>query len=249
MSIGIYKITNKHNNKVYIGQSIDCERRKSEHFQERFVPIDYIINVLGKENFSFEILEECKETELDDKEKFYIDKYKSIENGYNKARGGNNNSKGEGNGRACLTEEDVIQIRLDYNNHVRQKDSYERFKNKVTLSQFQSVWQGISWSHVMPEVFTEENKNYYVKQSCVGENSPNAVFTNEEVLELRKMYVNKSAREIFNELNLQEKTKFSTLNRILCGKGYTKDIPVYKKKEKQWYLNGKPVSTILGSEE
>lgn len=249
MSIGIYKITNKQNNKVYIGQSNDCERRQSEHFQLRFVPIDYIINILGKENFSFEIIEECKECELNDKEKFYIEKYNSIENGYNKLKGGENNSVGEGNGRACLTEDDVIQIRLDYNNHMRQKDSYEKFKEKITWNQFQGVWQGSSWSHVMPEVFTVENKEYYTKNNCVGENSPGAIFSNKEVLDMRKMYVTKSAREIFNELNLDKRTKFSTLNKILCGNGYTKDVPVYKKKEKQWYLNGEPVSTILGSEE
>lgn len=29
--IGIYKITNKSNGKVYIGQSDNCERRISEH--------------------------------------------------------------------------------------------------------------------------------------------------------------------------------------------------------------------------
>ena len=42
---GIYKITNKENGKVYIGQSNNCERRLSEHRQEKFVPIDYIINI------------------------------------------------------------------------------------------------------------------------------------------------------------------------------------------------------------
>lgn len=31
MSIGIYKITNKLDGKIYIGQSVDLERRINEH--------------------------------------------------------------------------------------------------------------------------------------------------------------------------------------------------------------------------
>ena len=37
---GIYKITNKQNNKVYIGQASNLEERIREHKQKRFVPID-----------------------------------------------------------------------------------------------------------------------------------------------------------------------------------------------------------------
>lgn len=35
MTIGIYMITNKINNKKYIGQSINIKRRKSEHFSKK----------------------------------------------------------------------------------------------------------------------------------------------------------------------------------------------------------------------
>lgn len=37
----------------------------------------------GIENFSFEVLEECQLTELNDREKFYIHKYDTLINGYN----------------------------------------------------------------------------------------------------------------------------------------------------------------------
>jgi hypothetical protein len=38
----------------------------------------------GKENFSFEVIEECALTELNDKEKYYINKYNTMTpNGYN----------------------------------------------------------------------------------------------------------------------------------------------------------------------
>lgn len=79
---GIYKITNKLNNKVYIGQSSDIDMRISEHKQKRFVPIDMWINMIGVENFDFEILEECTNEDMDEKEKYYIKKYNSNIDGY-----------------------------------------------------------------------------------------------------------------------------------------------------------------------
>lgn len=42
----------------------------------------------GIENFEFSILEECSEEQLNDKEKFYIQKYNSYNNGYNETLGG-----------------------------------------------------------------------------------------------------------------------------------------------------------------
>lgn len=49
----------------------------------------------GLKNFSFEIIEECEEEELDEKEIYYIEKYKSYieDGGYNLTRGGNGSRK------------------------------------------------------------------------------------------------------------------------------------------------------------
>lgn len=56
---------------------------------------------------------------MDKKEKEYIIQYdaRNKEKGYNKQEGGFNNSIGEGNGRAKLTYEDVVAIRMAYANH------------------------------------------------------------------------------------------------------------------------------------
>ena len=93
--IGIYKITNKLDGKVYIGQSDNLERRLSEHKQKRTVTIDDYINVLGVENFDFEIIEQCNLDELDQKEQKYIETFDSKNNGYNIQSGVFNNSQGE----------------------------------------------------------------------------------------------------------------------------------------------------------
>lgn len=82
--IGIYKITNKNNDKSYIGQSINIENRLSSHRKSKeSSAIDLAIKNEGIENFTFEVLEECELKELNRRETYYINKYNSIKNGYN----------------------------------------------------------------------------------------------------------------------------------------------------------------------
>lgn len=82
--IGIYKITNKINNKAYIGQSIHCGKRLDEHCKgSQF--IDEVIQLEGIENFTFEVLKEVMKEELSYWEDYYIIKYKTMfPDGYNK---------------------------------------------------------------------------------------------------------------------------------------------------------------------
>lgn len=80
----IYKITNKLNNKVYIGQTVDPHRRWKEHRnanRSKKAYIHKIIQETGAEHFSFELIEET--TNPLEREEFWIAYYKSNENGYN----------------------------------------------------------------------------------------------------------------------------------------------------------------------
>lgn len=95
---GIYKITNKTNGKCYIGQSKDIFTRWKQHiYNTHYKDINYMItnaiNKYGKENFLWEILEECDSEELNQKEIFYIKEFNSYigwgdSNGYNMTTGG-----------------------------------------------------------------------------------------------------------------------------------------------------------------
>lgn len=77
--IGIYKITNLINGKSYIGQSVHIKRRWAEHCQpSAHSLIGKAIQKYGKENFSFQVVEECPIELLDEKEEYYIDFYNSI---------------------------------------------------------------------------------------------------------------------------------------------------------------------------
>lgn len=87
--ICIYKITNKINGKSYIGQSINIMRRWDEHLKGQGNSSLYLdFQNFCIDNFTFEILELCSKEELDEKEIYYIEKYKSFEYGYNKTLGG-----------------------------------------------------------------------------------------------------------------------------------------------------------------
>lgn len=83
--IGIYKITNLTNGKSYIGQSVHIERRWMEHcLPSAKSLIAKAIQKYGKEQFSFQVIEECLQEQLDEKEEYYISHYNTVvPNGYN----------------------------------------------------------------------------------------------------------------------------------------------------------------------
>lgn len=85
--IGIYKITNKINGKFYIGQSVDIKRRFTEHKAPhgRMTSIKFAIKKYGKENFLFDVIEECSVEDLDAREVYWIAKLKPQ---YNRDKGG-----------------------------------------------------------------------------------------------------------------------------------------------------------------
>lgn len=93
--IGIYKYQNIDNGKIYIGQSTNIIRRKWEHLHNPS-PYSYFDNVLskiGEDKFSFKVIEECKPEQLNEKERYWIEYYKSYaplykNNGYNLTKGG-----------------------------------------------------------------------------------------------------------------------------------------------------------------
>lgn len=109
--VGIYMFVNKQNNKKYIGQSVNIERRKAEHIKwpSKYSKFDNYLKVAGIEAFDFIVLEECEPGQLDEKEKYWINFYNSIEEGYNLIPGGQS-YRGEENLQAKLSEEQVYHI-------------------------------------------------------------------------------------------------------------------------------------------
>jgi group I intron endonuclease len=73
MSCGIYKIINLVNNKIYIGQSIDIERRWND--EKKLISVNSHLknsfNTYGLENFKFEIFHICDKEMLNDYEEYF----------------------------------------------------------------------------------------------------------------------------------------------------------------------------------
>lgn len=92
----IYKIINNINNKIYVGQtSQTIEIRFKRHYydskriRERKRPLYNAFNKYGFENFSILQLEECEDSQLNERETYWINQLKSITpNGYNCSFGG-----------------------------------------------------------------------------------------------------------------------------------------------------------------
>lgn len=114
---GIYKIENLINGKVYIGQSSDIKKRWYSHKRDSSIetsknynyPLYKAFRKYGVDNFKFEIIEECLKEELNDKEIYYIQLYRSYinfedSNGYNQTLGGDGS---RGTHLNCIAKEKI----------------------------------------------------------------------------------------------------------------------------------------------
>ena len=172
--IGIYKITNLVNGKIYIGQSIHIETRIKEHFWKSELQKDrsynsalhQAIRKYGKENFVWEVVTECSVDEIDELEQKYIKEYNSLSpNGYNILIGGQKNRIMPRYCKLCNNQIGKGAIYcVDCGHKIQQKcerPSREELKNLI---------------RTLP--FTQIGKQYGVSDNairkwCIAENLPN----------------------------------------------------------------------------
>lgn len=150
MSIGIYKFTNKLNDKSYIGQSIHIERRFQEHCQTALrnpkTIFHYALKKYGIENFTFEVIEYCNEEELDNKEIYYINYYNTLSpKGYNIQVGGKDSH--------IVPEDWVIDLQnllANHNNTQSLKEIAEEYG--ISVRNLYRINQG--------EIWFDKNRSY-----------------------------------------------------------------------------------------
>lgn len=144
----IYKIENKINHKIYIGQSNDPNRRFNEHCEKspkyRSLIHEAIVKY-GKENFSFEILgwyEGYNEKEIE-----FIQQYRSlVPNGYNICEGEQSppNGLGENNNFAKISNEVAELIKKDLKNWKIPRRQIVK-KYHITENIIRHINDGSSW--------------------------------------------------------------------------------------------------------
>lgn len=142
MSMIIYKITNKINGKVYIGQTIyTLARRKANHIKCAKNGVDrHLYNAMRKygiENFEFEEIDRADNIDdLNYLETYYIIQYDSVRKGYNMCYGGDSN---------------VMFSDIVYQKHLERVRS-EEIRNKVSEGMKKKIAKG--------EFFTPEHRKH-----------------------------------------------------------------------------------------
>ena len=140
----VYKIENKINKKIYVGQTNNLDRRMQEHKHDERNnhPIHNAIKKYGWENFEVSVL--YYGVNYNEIEKEYIKLYKSNrkEYGYNITAGGQDSS-GENNPQSKLSQSDVYQIISD----LKGNNSIECIakKYRTTVKTIRNINAGISW--------------------------------------------------------------------------------------------------------
>ena len=77
---GIYKLVNKATNKVYIGKSRNLKDIWESYnglLESERATLTEEMRKYGSKNFEFSVLEECKESQLSERENYYISFYKN----------------------------------------------------------------------------------------------------------------------------------------------------------------------------
>jgi len=147
---GIYAIENITNHKKYIGRSRDVMNRWKQHIKNAFNRkikhklYDAIINE-GIENFRFYILEITDN--LEEREKYFINKYNTINNGYNTLPGGND-FENLYVFRSKLTISEVKDIKARKLRGEKKKNAYSLYREKITYNGFEKIWYNINWKNI-----------------------------------------------------------------------------------------------------
>jgi len=172
--VGIYRIRNKLNGKVYIGQSWYVEERVNSHFRSKENTHFYnSIRKYGKENFEVDVLCECNnQKELDFAEDAFIEYYggPDSDRNYNR-RGGGSTGKLSKDTKNKLSNITTKQM----------KDPYVR---KLISESNKKYWKN----------------NSHLKERMIGDNNPMANFS-EWSEERREQYSNRMREATSGEKN------------------------------------------------
>lgn len=225
----IYKYTSPIN-KVYIGQTINEEKRRKCFLRDgRYTKseghiskskIDSARKKYGPENFKYEILFEfiCDDSKilkrtLDDLEKFYIKKYDSINKGYNIMEGGSGGSWNRGL-TGIYSKETIAKMSLSAKN--RPKISKETRKK---LSSSHKGQKPTEYQIERARQVNIGNKYGCHKVKYVSNDGDTIIFNSKKEL---AQYFNVSDSSIYRYIRGERVFKYGTLTVL---KNNTKRVP------------------------
>lgn len=102
----IYVIKNDINNQLYVGKTVTTLANRWLHHKDAYQKYDWhlyrAMRKYGIEHFWIEKLENCSDNIIDEREKYWIKKLDTFNNGYNMTPGGE--------GRTILNREEIIRL-------------------------------------------------------------------------------------------------------------------------------------------
>ena len=220
---GIYKVTNKVNGKVYIGQSVDISRRWCEHMNAKDdIYFHKAIQKYGVENFEWEVIEQCKKKDLDERESYWIEYYDSFNKGYNCTKGG----EGAPGGKDNPNWKGGVSLDEDY---YRQYSKQYYQVNKEKRKEYDK-----QYGEANKEKKKEYSKEYYeANKEKIKEYDKQYREANKEKVkeykEANKEKMKEKAKEYY-ETNKEERKEYSK-------QYYQAHKEELKEKSKQRYLN------------
>ena len=213
----IYVILNDVDGKLYIGQTVNFKERKknhlvslrsgthsNEHLQRAF-------NKFGEEHFTIKILQECKENELDDLERFYIAKYDST----NKKKGYNILEGGERPGYR------------KHNAETKKKMSLAGKGRKFSEAHKKNIGLANKGKKMSKEAIEKTRRTKQERHSQHGEKNPMAIVSNQTA---KDIILSLLRGEKIKEIALNFNCSTNVVYNILHNKTY-KDVLPEKRKE------------------
>lgn len=202
MKSGIYKITNKINNKFYIGSTVNFNNRFNRHkidLRKNIHANSYLQNAVNKyniDNFIFEIIAECSNEYLLKLEQYFID---SLKPEYNLSPTAGNNLGCRHARRSSLTEKEIISILNDYV-ELSLGDIAKKYNIKESV-----IKSLIYKKDVAKDIKKNINFNIpKIRKPIKGKNNKQQKFSKELIEEIATLYNNNNApidiaRKLFND--------------------------------------------------
>lgn len=231
MTCGIYKITNKQNDKFYIGSSINIEMRWYAHksYLRRNVHANQHLqnawNKYGEDNFIFSIFIETDEEALLNKEQELIDESKCCDKniGYNKALIAGSPMKGRKHSPEAIEKIREASTGRVYSPETRRKISLANKGKTLSpetrrkLSLAKKGRPAPPHSFLPPSPEGRKRISEYAK-ARTGHKNPNSRLTPEQVENIRKDFENSELtnRQIAERYGVS----ISTIKRIKNGTTY-----------------------------
>lgn len=206
---GIYKITNKLNGKIYVGESVNIYLRWNEHrcrLRNNYNDSEHLQNAwnkYGEENFEFEVIEKCKIEELKKREHYWVNLLKS-----NDRKKGYNIKLTNDEDKYLISDETRLKISIANKGRIH---SLERNK-KISLSKINIKRDSLTKNKIS-KTLKEKYKNNNIINPMNGKNQSKE--TKQKISEKAKNRIRKSRNNlIVLDINNQEIEKLSLKDGI-----------------------------------